>query len=202
MSRPSLPGKIRVATVADAAALRALYAPYVENTSVTFEYAVPTVPEFEVRVEQTLRKYPWLLYEENGVILGYAYAGADRTREAYQWMAESSIYLSEEAWGRGIGTALYSALFSVLTAQNFCRCTALITEGNEPSFRLHEKFGFTVCGHMDRAGYKLGAWHGMTTMEKFLNPFTVPPKAILPFPELLKNPKILQEIFPSFTLYL
>lgn len=193
MFQPSLSGKIRVAAASDAAALRAIYAPYVEKTSITFEYAVPTVSDFAERVETTLRKYPWLVYEENGILLGYAYGGPDRTRDAYQWMVEASVYLSEAARGRGIGTALYSALFSVLTAQNFCRCTALITEGNEPSLCFHKKFGFTVCGHMASAGYKLGAWHGMTTMEKILNPFEIPPKEIIPFPELLKNEKCLQK---------
>lgn len=190
-----LSGVIRAATTGDAAALCAIYAPYVEKTSITFEYAVPSVSEFEKRIETTLRKYPWLVYEENGVLLGYAYGGPDRTRDAYQWMVEASVYLSEEARGRGIGTALYTTLFETLTAQNFCRCTALITEGNEASFFLHKKFGFTVCGHMDNAGYKFGAWHGMTTMEKLLNPFEVPPKAVIPFPELLKNKAAPQEIF-------
>ena len=185
--------QIRVASPEDAAALLAIYAPYVEKTSISFEYSVPTLSEFRQRIVEILKRYPWLVYEENGRILGYAYGGPDRTRDAYQWMAEVSVYVSEEARGKGIGTALYEVLLSLLQKQNFNLCTALITEGNAPSAAFHEKFDFKEIGTIEKAGYKNGAWHGMTTYQKDLSDYAIPPKAIVPFPIFLKKIEDLHE---------
>lgn len=183
-----LKGKIRFASAEDAEAILEIYAPYIKNTYVTFEYEVPSVDSFRERIEGIIKKYPWLVYEENGKILGYAYAGPDRTRAAYQWTCESSIYISEEAKGRGIGTALYDELFKILKKQNFCICYALIVDDNVSSIEMHiKKYGFTEAGHLRNTGYKHGAWHGIIELEKILNPQVVPPKPVIPITELDYN---------------
>ena len=101
--------QIRVATKEDAEALLAIYAPYVEKTAITFEYEVPSIEEFRCRIQETLKKYPYLVAEKNGKIVGYAYAGAFHARPAYDWAVETSIYVSELQKGEGIGKALYKA---------------------------------------------------------------------------------------------
>ena len=169
----------------DAKPILEIYAPYIENTYVTFEYEVPSEDEFQSRIENIIKRYPWLVYEENGEILGYAYAGPDRTRAAYQWTCESSIYISEKAKGRGIGTVLYDELFRILKEQNFCICYALIVDDNVSSIAMHiKKYGFTEAGHLRNTGYKLGAWHGIIELEKILNPPVVPPRPVIPITEL------------------
>lgn len=177
-------GKIRFAAPSDAGAMLEIYAPYVLNTAITFEYDVPTEAEFRGRVEKITEKYPWIVYEEEGKILGYAYAGPDRTRAAYQWTVESSLYVAAEERDRGIGSALYDVLFDILTKQNFCICYAVITADNEFSVKMHGKYGFREAGFLKNSGYKLGAWHSVVTLEKQLNEPLVPPKPVVPIGEL------------------
>ena len=146
--------------------------------------------EFRRRVEEISDKYPWLVYEENGEILGYAYGGPLYSRAAYQWTAEDSIYVHPAAKGRGIGALLFEKLLTLLQKQGFRICYSLIVEDNVPSLKMHEKFGFTRCGFAANSGYKHGAWHGIVTMEKQLNEFSENPAPIIPFPKL--NPSLLQ----------
>ena len=183
MKTISFTEKIRVASPKDAAAMLAIYAPYVEKTAISFEYAVPALSEFRRRIGDILKRYPWLVYEENGQILGYAYGGPDHTRAAYQWTVEDSIYIRREVRGLGLGKLMLEKLLDLLKEQNFCICYALIVDDNEPSLKLHDKFGFTECGSAKNTGYKLGAWHGIITLEKQLNPPEIPPKPIIPFPK-------------------
>lgn len=98
---------IRPATAADLPEMREIYRPFVERTAVSFEYQVPTPEEFSLRFTQHIAQFPWLVWEEQGRVLGYAYAGAPWERAAYRWCAESSVYLAPEARGRGVGKALY-----------------------------------------------------------------------------------------------
>lgn len=179
-----LKGKIRFAEKNDAEEILKIYAPYIENTSITFEYDVPTVEEFSKRIEEITKHYPWIVYEEDGEILGYAYGSPQYTRAAYQWTVESSVYVAEGAKGKGIGKKLYSTLFDILKAQNFCLCYAIIIEENEISIKMHETFGFIKTGFSKNSGYKLGAWHSIVTMEKQLNEFSVPPKPVIPITEM------------------
>ena len=130
------------------------------------------------------KKYPWLVYEEDGKILGYAYGSPEKTRAAYQWTVGNSVYISEEAKGRGIGKALYDVLLDILEKQNFCICYALVNDDNEASIKMHEKYGFRTIGVRKNCGYKHGAWHSIIVMEKQLNEFSVPPKDIIPINEL------------------
>ena len=124
---------IRTATPADAPQLLHIYAPYVENTSITFEYEVPSPEEFAGRIRHTLENYPYLAAEENGIIQGYAYASAFKARAAYAWSVETSIYVREDAGHRGIGTALYHALEDILAKQNICSLCACIAYPNPAS---------------------------------------------------------------------
>ena len=177
-------GKIRFATEKDAEAILKIYAPYIEKTAITFEYEVPSLSEFSKRIAEIQKKYPWIVYEEEGEILGYAYGGPEYTRAAYQWTVETSVYLSEKARGKGIGTALYEKILDILKKQNFCVCYVLINDDNEASVKLHEKLGFKQNGYRKNCGYKFEKWHSVVFFEKQLNEFSVPPKPVIPINEL------------------
>ena len=177
-------GKIRFATEKDAKEILEIYAPYIEKTAITFEYEVPSLSEFSERISEIQKKYPWIVYEENGKILGYAYGGPEYTRAAYQWTCETSVYVSEEARGKGIGAALYEKILDILKKQNFCVCYVLINDDNEASVKMHEKFGFKQNGYRKKCGYKFGKWHSVVFLEKQLNEFSVPPKPVIPIGEL------------------
>ena len=124
---------IRPANLADAQAIQAIYAPYVEKTAITFEYEVPSVQEFEKRISNTIERYPYLVAEEDGQVLGYAYASTYYARTAYDWTTELSIYLHEDARGRGLGSQLYDALEKELRKRGFLRFLACIAVPNEAS---------------------------------------------------------------------
>ena len=166
---------IRSAAVSDAAALLSIYAHYVEKTAVTFEYTVPTEQEFARRIEETLKKYPYLALEEGGAIQGYAYAGTFKGRAAYDWAVETTIYLRPDARGRGYGRALYAALEDALRAQGILNCYACIAFTDredetlsQDSPRFHERMGYRLCGAFRQCGYKFGRWYDMIWMEKML----------------------------------
>lgn len=180
---------IRTASPADAPQLLHIYAPYVENTTITFEYEVPSVEEFARRIRHTLERYPYLAAVENDDILGYAYASAFKERAAYAWSVETSIYIREDLGRRGIGTALYEALEQILARQNVCNLCACIAYPNPSSISFHERFGYRTVAHFHASGFKQNAWSDMVWMEKELCPHTVPPAPFLPFPELPCNRK-------------
>ena len=117
---------IRIATEDDAKELLAIYAPYVENTAITFEYTIPTLEEFTDRIRQILKKYPYLVAERNGEILGYAYASPFHQREAYGWSVETTVYVREDSKRLGIGKELYKALERALSMQNIINLNACI----------------------------------------------------------------------------
>ncbi|WP_338729453.1 arsinothricin resistance N-acetyltransferase ArsN1 family B [Haladaptatus sp. DJG-WS-42] len=151
---------IRLATPDDAPGIRAIYAPMVRETTVSFETEPPTEAELRDRIEETLPRRPWLVCEgDDGSILGYAYAGAHNYREAYQWTVNVSVYIHEDVRGQGLGRRLYEALFAVLRLQGFVSAFAIITVPNEPSVALHEAFGFERVGVITEAGYKHGRWN-------------------------------------------
>lgn len=158
--------RIRFATEQDAPALLSIYTPYVKDTVITFEYDVPSIEEFARRIREITAFYPWLVWEQNGRIVGYAYAHRHKERAAYQWGCELSVYLSPDARGQGIGTALYQALIQILALQNVYNLYACITLPNEASQRLHKAMGFTFAGTWHHTGYKLGAWHDVGWYEK------------------------------------
>ncbi len=183
--------RIRMAEEKDAAALLEIYRPYIATT-VTFEYEVPTVEEFARRVRHTLEHYPYLLCEEDGRVLGYAYAHRARERAAYQWDAELSVYISGDAHGRGVGRALYSALMELVEAQGVRNLYGVITGENERSIRFHKMLGFEVAGVHHRTGYKNGKWLDVVDMEKHID--GEDPPAPVRHMEELKREQI-EEIF-------
>ena len=160
---------IRIATEADVPAMLAIYAPYVLETTYSFEYEVPTEEEFTERFRRITRQFPWLVWEADGKILGYAYGSAPFERAAYRWSCESSIYVRPEAQGQGIGRRLYAALEQIMALQGYRVCYAIITAENQPSMDFHKKCGYTCTAHMPNCGWKFGRWLGVTWMEKTIH---------------------------------
>lgn len=160
---------LRIATEADVPAILSIYAPYILASTATFEYDVPTDTEFLQRFRDITARYPWLVWEEDGDILGYAYASAPYTRAAFGWCAEPTVYLKPEARGRGIAAALYKALEKILKLQGYQVLYALITAENVPSVRFHKKSGYILRGNFPDCGFKFGRWLGLYWMEKRLN---------------------------------
>ena len=165
---------IRIAEERDIPAILEIYGPYVLNTTITFEYDVPTREEFTRRFRDITRQFPWLVYEEDGEILGYAYASAPYARAAYTWCAEPSVYLKPEARGRGSGRKLYAALEQILDCQGYQVLYALVTQENEASLRFHERCGYRVSVLFPNCGFKFGRWLGVIWMEKRLKSVEIP----------------------------
>lgn len=178
---------IRTATWQDAQKLLEIYAPYVEHTLVTFEYKVPTVEEFRKRIRLTLEKYPFLVAEDPDGILGYAYASPFKSRDAYSWSAETSIYIKEGCHRRGVGRALYTTLEELLAKQHICNLCACISYPHPESIAFHKSFGYHMAAHFTASGYKAGKWQDMVWMEKNLCPHEIPPKPFIPFPQLERS---------------
>jgi L-amino acid N-acyltransferase YncA len=176
-----MPVTISQATAADAAAIVALYAPYVQKTSVTFEYDVPTVEDYRRRIEEITEFFPFFLLREDGVPAGYAYAHFFHPRKAYQWMCETSIYIGENFHRKGYASLLYEKLLDALRRQGFCQAVAILGCPNEPSERFHRAMGFELLGTFPTAGYKLGQWHDVKWYRLSLRPIPDQPRDPLPF---------------------
>lgn len=159
---------IRPVQLSDAETIRAIYQPYVTETVITFEVDVPTVQEFERRITKTLTQFPYLVAEVDGKVVGYAYASTYYARAAYDWTVELSIYISKEARGQGIGSALYNALEEELQARGYLRFLACIALPNEASIAMHEKRGYVQVAHFPKIGYKFDQWHDIVWMQKSL----------------------------------
>lgn len=186
--KPVSSAQIRQALPSDGDACAAIYKPFVEHTSVTFEYTPPDGTEFSRRIQSLEGRFPWLLWEEEGTILGYVYAAPHHERAAFQWDAEVSAYFSPEAQGKGMGTALYKLLFALLREMGYVRLYALITVPNPKSERFHRSMGFSPVCVYPRTGFKLGEWHDMIVMEKALRPLPPAPAPPGPYtPDLLKR---------------
>lgn len=150
---------IRSATVADAEPIADIYNHYVSDTTVTFEEAPVEPAEMAARIESVLSKeLPWLVYEDAGEVLGYAYASPWSPRSAYRYTVEASAYLAPTAVGRGVGSALFGALFDGLRAAGIKVVLSRIALPNPASVALNEKFGFTKVGHLSEVGMKFGQW--------------------------------------------
>lgn len=182
---------IRSATIDDAEAILNIYAYYVEKTAITFEYDVPSLEEFQQRIETTLKKYPYLVIEENGQILGYAYAGVFKDRAAYDWSAETTIYIKQDAVKCGLGRMLYEAFEIEMKARGFLNLYACIgypIEDDEyltkNSAQFHEHLGYQYVGKFHKCGYKFGRWYDMVWMEKALGEFPDIPAPFIPLPKL------------------
>lgn len=160
--------QIRRVHIDDADQLLDIYRPYVEQTAFTFETTAPTVEQFAGRIRTNTEKYPWLVAEDKGRVIGYAYAGKHREREAYQWCVESSVYVLESYHGKGLAKQLYEPLFDILRDCGYINVYAGITMPNPKSFSFHAKMGFEHVGVYKNIGYKLGRWHDVGWMVKVL----------------------------------
>ncbi len=183
--------KIRVATKQDAKSLVEIYAPYVEKTAITFEYTVPTVEEFEERIERVLEKYPYLVAERDGEIVGYAYASAFHERPAYDWAIETTVYVKQGKKKMGIGRELYEALEKVLFEQNILNLNACVAYPQvedeyltQNSIQFHEHLGYRFVGEFYQCGYKFGRWYNMVWMEKHISEHKENPLAVKKFDEI------------------
>ena len=172
---------VRMATVQDLPRILEIYGYYVENTATSFEYTVPTLEAFTQRFLGITEKFPWLVWEENYEVLGYAYGSLPFSRAAYQWCASASVYLRADAWGKGIGKKLYTALEALLQKQGYKKVYAIITEANEASVAFHRAVGYRQVATLPDCGYKFGKWYGIVWMEKELNTWENPPKRPLPY---------------------
>lgn len=167
--------KIRMATKEDAPALLEIYTPYVLETAVTFEIEPPSLEEFSARVERVLERYPYIVAEKDGLILGYAYAQAFRSRAAYAHSAETSIYVRKDLRSRGLGRRMYEALAKLLLLQNVFNMEACIAHCDPAdeyvpatSRLFHTRLGFEHAGRFNKCALKFGRWYDMIWMERIL----------------------------------
>ncbi len=191
---------IRIAALADVPQLLAVYAPYVLNTTHTFEYTVPTEAEFQERFRAISAQFPWLVWEEDGRILGYAYGSAPFERAAYRWCAEVSIYLAPEIWGRGIGRRLYNALERILWLQGYRVLYALVTDENGPSLAFHRRLGYEEVARLSGSGIKFGRWLGVVWLEKRSQIVEIPSRMPESFLSIVENDRKFVKILDILTL--
>ena len=182
---------IRTASAADAPALLKIYRPYVENTAITFEYDVPTLEEFTGRIRHTLEKYPYLVAVRDSEIIGYAYAGAFYGRAAYDWSAETTIYVKKGCSHSGVGKLLYQELETALKAQNIINLYACIGYPEiedkyltKNSAQFHAHLGYRLVGTFQKCGYKFGRWYHMVWMEKMIGEHPEKPEQVKRFSEI------------------
>jgi len=160
--------RIRSIDIGDAKAVRDIYAPFVTDSATSFEQEPPDEAAMAQRIRDLQDRYPWLVFEAGGKVLGYAYASTHRTRYAYRWSAEVSAYVDSSARRCGVGRAIYTALFDILRRQGFANAYAGITLPNPASVALHESLGFVPIGVFNRVGYKFGRWHDVFWLQRRL----------------------------------
>lgn len=183
---------IRAARPEDAASIAAIYAPYVETGTVSFELEPPDSRAIRTRMAASEGLYPWLVVtngDEAGGVLGYAYATRFRDRPAYKYIVETSVYLASGTQGQGNGRQLYESLVATLRVQGFTHAIGAIALPNDYSIRLHESVGFRRTGVLREVGYKQGRWIDVGFWQRELNPATIPPLEPKPFSEvgLIRN---------------
>ena len=191
---------LRIATENDLDQILSIYAPYVKNTTVSFEYEPPTKEEFRARFDEITAQFPWLVWEENGIIAGYTYACAPFSRSAYRWCAEPSIYLRPESQSKGIGRKLYTALETCLRMQGYRVSYAIITSENTASLNFHKAMGYSLLAEFSRCAYKHNKCLGIIWMEKRLNSDEIPSNMPVSFSSFVENSKNFTEILDNLSL--
>lgn len=184
--------KTRLASIDDAQTLLDIYAYYVENTAISFEFTVPTLEDFSNRIRSTLVNYPYYVAEVDGKIAGYIYASRLSARAAYDWVAETSIYIDKDYHRLGIGKLLYEKLEKTLAAQNitnvYARVASPVDEADpyltKNSEHFHEAIGYKKVGILKECGCKFGRWYDLVHMEKMIASHKSPPQPFIPFPQL------------------
>lgn len=161
---------IRAATADDSAAIAAIYQPYVETTTITFELIAPNAEAIRQRMASLAATHPWIVAERDGAIVGYAYGYPYRARPAYRWVAETAVYLRQDMLGKRLGTPLYEALIDALDAWGYVAAVGVISLPNRPSVKLHERLGFEHVGTQPRIGCKNGSWHDIDIWQLDLAP--------------------------------
>ena len=187
---------IRFATLSDSENILRIYAPYITDTVISFETEIPTVNDFAVRIQNITKQYPFLVYEIDKKIIGYAYASKHRERAAYLYDVDVSIYVSANYHGSGIAYKLYDCLFSLLKELGYINAYAAYTEPNIKSMKFHQKFDFAIIGTHHKTGYKFGKWHDVTWLEKVISKHETKPKKILSIGELPSS--YLEHLFRSY----
>jgi L-amino acid N-acyltransferase YncA len=165
---------IRLATPSDAEQIQAIYAPYCQ-TPISFELEAPAVEDMRGRIAKVLGPFPWLVCDDGGTIIGYAYASPHRERAAYCWSVDTTIYISQGQHRRGVGRALYASLLSILPLQGYVNAYAGITLPNPGSVGLHEAMGFTRVGVYKHVGFRCASWHDVVWFERLLQPLPATP---------------------------
>ncbi|RQG94645.1 GNAT family N-acetyltransferase [Natrarchaeobius chitinivorans] len=181
-------GRIRIARATDAAAVREIYAPYCESTPITFEETAPSEAELADRIESTLETYPWLVCERDGAVVGYAYASRLRSRRAYQWVVELSVYVADDARESGVGTGLYESLFAILEHQGVRDAYAVTTVPNPGTVRFHERLGFERLVEFPAIGHTDGDWRDVAWWRRPITEKTADPDPIAPVSKLRTKP--------------
>jgi len=185
---------IRMATAADAEELLKIYSFYVTETAITFEYDIPSIPDFSGRIKDTLQMYPYIVALDKDIIVGYAYASAFNERAAYDWAVETTVYLKQECRGKGLGKKIYLTLEEILKLQNIINLNACIAYTsvkdahlNNTSEAFHEHLGYSKVAHFTKCGYKFGTWYDMIWMEKMIGTHPDTPKPVIPLSGITVN---------------
>ena len=175
---------IRLVKVSDSKEILEMYTPYVRDTAISFETEIPTINEFSNRIEIISKQYPFLVYEIDNKVIGYAYASKHRERAAYSYNVDVSIYFLPEYHGTGKAYSLYDCLFKILSKLEYRNAYAAYTEPNIKSMKFHQKFDFKHIGTHHKTGYKFGKWYDVTWLEKTIKEHTENPREILSINEI------------------
>ena len=170
---------IRFAEINDSESILKIYSYYITNTSVTFEYTVPTIEEIRSKIEESKSNYPYLVCEFCNQVIGYAYANRAKEWSACNWNVELFVYIDKKYIHKGVDKSLYACILEILNHQNVKNVYSIVTTPNNSSIKLHEFFGFKKLGFYPNCGYKLGKWHDITIMGRNLDNYKDSPKSFI-----------------------
>lgn len=191
---------IRKATVADVPAMLDIYAPHVLTTTNSFEYEVPSAQVFSDRLCTYSKQFPWLVWEEDGAVKGYAYASLPFSRPGYRWCCEVSIYLAPEAQRKGIGKKLYAVLEHILWQQGYRTIYAVVTGENEGSLAFHKQVGYEFFAAFPKCGYKFGKTLDVIWLQKQSDAVEMPTHFPIPWTDIVENDGKLRDILAILSL--
>ena len=184
--------KIRQVQLSDAEQILKVYAPFITDTCISFEYVVPSVEEFAQRIADISAEYPYIVLEADGEIVGYAYAHRYLERVAYSWDVEVTIYLAPKVQGKGLGVILYDTLEKLLALQNIKNLYSCITGDNVHSIEMHRAMGYELIGTFPKAGFTHDRWLDVVWMAKVIGEKENAPLPFVKFPEV--NGKLVEEV--------
>jgi L-amino acid N-acyltransferase YncA len=187
--------EFRLCNRADAIAVRDIFKYYIEETAITFELTLPSVNDFELRIDTIMEQFPWIVVTKNEQIVGLAYGAKHRVRQAYQWCTEMSVYILPDFQKEGLASRLYQGLLMLLSEQGFYNAYAGVTLPNDKSLKFHQKLGFTEIARYNSIGWKLGKWHDVVWLQKTIKAYTDEP--LVPFGPLELDKQKLKSILES-----